>query len=195
MGFGLILVGLALLIGVEAGFGVVGYLLIFAGCRKLSRIHDDFTVCGILALLNIPYSAASALTLFKILPDGNLISGCLNVTHFIFSAAMFWIFCMRIRAIALEGDDQKLASSALRNGLMSVMYYVWTVAVLLLPFIRNTVIVGILALFKYILIACGILFLLSCGAKITTPSQMAEEERRRMKEQEKLIKKQKQKGE
>ncbi len=191
MGFGLVLVGLALLIGVEAGFGVVGYLLIFAGCRKLSRIHDDFTVCGILALLNIPYSAVSALTLFKVLPDGNLITGCFNVTHFIFSAAMFWIFCMRIRAIALEGEDQKLASSALRNGLMAVMYYVWTVAVLLLPFIRNTVMVGILALFKYILIACGILFLLSCGAKITTPSQMAEEERRRMKEQEKLIKKQK----
>ncbi len=191
MGFGLILVGLALLIGVEAGFGIVGYILIFAGCRKLSRIHDDFTVCGILALLNIPYSAVSALTLFKVLPEGNLITGCLNVTHYIFSAAMFWYFCMRIRAIAMEGDDHKLASSALRNGLMSVMYYLWTVAVLILPFIRNTVMVGILALFKYILIACGILFLLSCGAKITTPSQMAAEERARTKEQEKTVKKRK----
>jgi hypothetical protein len=42
--------------------------------------------------------------------------------------------------------------------------------------------VGILALFKYLLIACGILFLLSCGAKITTPSQIAKENRENSKE-------------
>ncbi len=177
MGFGLILVGLALLVGVEAGFGVIGYILIFVGCRKLSRIHDDFNICAILALLNVPYSLASALTLFKVLPQGNIVVNSLNVMHFVFSAAMFWYFCMRIRSIALSGDDEKLASSALRNGLMSVMYYFWTFLVLILPFIRNTVMVGILALFKYLLIVCGILFLLSCGAKITTPSQMAKENR------------------
>ncbi len=177
MGFGLILVGLALLVGVEAGFGVIGYILIFVGCRKLSRIHDDFNICAILALLNVPYSLASALTLFKVLPQGNVVVNGLNVMHFVFSAAMFWYFCMRIRSIALSGDDEKLASSALRNGLMSVMYYFWTFLVLILPFIRNTVMVGILALFKYLLIVCGILFLLSCGAKITTPSQMAKENR------------------
>lgn len=177
MGFGLILVGLALLVGVEAGFGVIGYILIFVGCRKLSRIHDDFNICAILALLNVPYSLASALTLFKVLPQGNIVVNSLNVMHFVFSAAMFWYFCMRIRSIALSGDDEKLASSALRNGLMSVMYYFWTFLVLILPFIRNTVMVGIIALFKYLLIVCGILFLLSCGAKITTPSQMAKENR------------------
>jgi hypothetical protein len=182
MGFGVILVGLALLIGVEAGFGVVGYLLIFAGCRKLSRIHDDFNVCACLALLNLPYSLVSGLTLFKILPQGNLAVNCLNVMHFVFSAAMIWYFCIRIRAIAISGDDEKLASSALRNALMSVMYYLWTFLVLVLPFMRNTVMVGILALFKYLLIACGILFLLSCGAKITTPSQIAKENRENSKE-------------
>ncbi len=181
MGFGLILVGLALLVGVEAGFGVIGYILIFVGCRKLSRIHDDFNICAILALLNVPYSLASALTLFKVLPQGNIVVNSLNVMHFVFSAAMFWYFCMRIRSIALSGDDEKLASSALRNGLMSVMYYFWTFLVLILPFIRNTVMVGILALFKYLLIVCGILFLLSCGAKITTPSQMAKENREKAK--------------
>ncbi len=177
MGFGLILVGLALLVGVEAGFGVVGYILIFVGCRRLSRIHDDFNICAILALLNVPYSLASALTLFNVLPQGNVVVNSLNVMHFVFSAAMFWYFCMRIRYVALSGEDEKLASSALRNGLMSVMYYFWTFLVLVLPFIRNTVMVGIIALFKYLLIVCGILFLLSCGAKITTPSQMAKENR------------------
>lgn len=177
MGFGLILVGIALLIGVEAGFGVMGYLLIFAGCRRLSRIHDDFNICAVLALLNVPYSFVSALTLFKVLPQGNIVVNCLNVMHFVFSAAMFWYFCVRIRAVALSGEDEKLASSALRNALMSVMYYLWTFLVLILPFMRNTVMIGILALFKYLLIACGILFLLSCGAKITTPSQMAKENR------------------
>ena len=186
MGFGLVLLGLAFLIGVEAGFGVIGYTLIFIGCRKLSRIHDDFTVCGILALLNLPYSVASALTLFGVLKQGNLLTGCLNVAHFVFSAAMFWYFCIRIREIAREGEDPKLASAAMRNGLMAVTYYLWTFAVLIIPYIRNTVIVGIVALFKYILIACGIMFLLSCGAKITTREQMAKEAIEAAKEKQKI---------
>lgn len=186
MGFGLVLLGLAFLIGVEAGFGVIGYTLIFIGCRKLSRIHDDFSVCGILALFNLPYSVASALTLFGVLKQGNLLVGCLNVAHFVFSAAMFWYFCIRIREIAKEGDDPKLASAAMRNGLMAVTYYLWTFAVLIIPYIRNTVIVGMVALFKYVLIACGIMFLLSCGAKITTREQMAKEALDAAKEKEKI---------
>ena len=112
--------------------------------------------------------------------------GCLNVAHFVFSAAMFWYFCIRIREIAREGDDPKLASAAMRNGLMAVTYYLWTFAVLIIPYIRNTVIVGIVALFKYVLIACGIMFLLSCGAKITTREQMAKEAIEAAKEKQKI---------
>lgn len=175
MGFGIVLLGLALLIGVEAGFGVIGYPLICCGCIKLSRVHDDFKICAILALLNIPYSAASALTLFGVLPANNLLTNCLNVMHYVFSAFMFWYFCMRIRAIAKEGDDEKLASSATFYGLMSASYCLWTLAVVFIPVIQNTVIAGLLVLLKYVLLVLGIFFLLSCGAKITTPSQMAKE--------------------
>ncbi len=175
MGFGIILCGLALLIGVEAGFGVIGYPLICYGCIKLSRVHDDFKICAVLALLNIPYSAASGLTIFGVLPANNIATNCLNVMHYVFSAFMFWYFCMRIRAIAKEGDDEKLASNAIFNGLMAVSYCVWTLAVLFIPFIQNTIIAGLLVLLKYVLIIMGIFFLLSCGAKITTPSQMAKE--------------------
>lgn len=175
MGFGITLLGLALLIGVEAGFGVVGYPLICYGCMKLSRVHDDFKICALLALFNIPYSAASGLTMFGILPENNTVTNCLNVMHYVFSAFMFWYFCMRVRAIAKEGEDEKLASNALFNGLMAVSYCVWTLAVLFIPFIQNTVIAGLLVLLKYVLIVMGIFFLLSCGAKITTPSQMAKD--------------------
>lgn len=171
----MVLFGLALLIGVEAGFGVIGYPLICYGCIKLSRVHDDFKICAVLALFNIPYSAASALTMFGVFPANNTVTNCLNVAHYVFSAFMFWYFCMRIRAIAKEGDDEKLASNATFNGLMAVSYCVWTLAVLFIPFIQNTIIAGLLVLLKYVLLVMGVFFLLSCGAKITTPAQMARE--------------------
>lgn len=175
MGFGIILVGILFLLGVEAGFGVIGYLLIAYGCVKLSRIHDDFLLCGILSLLNLPYTLVSGLTMFGVFPEGNVVCNCLNVAHYVFSAAMFWIFCIRIRKIARLGEDEKLASAALRNGLMAVMYFLWIFAALLIPAIRNTTVLGILTLFKYAIILLGVMFLLSCGAKITTPSQMEKE--------------------
>ncbi len=180
MGFGLILVGLAFLTGVEAGFGVVGYALICMGCMRLAVLHDDFKVCAYLSLLNIPYTLLSGLDMFGVYKN-QLLTGCLNVCHYVFSAVMFWYFCMRIRAISLSGDDEKLASSAIRNGLMAVLYYIWTFAVLLIPLIRTNVMVGVLTLFKYALIVLGILFLLSCGAKITTASQMQKEQREAVK--------------
>ena len=189
MGFGIILCGLALLIGVEAGFGVIGYPLICYGCIKLSRVHDDFKICALLALLNIPYSAASGLTLFGVLPANNMVTNCLNVMHYVFSAFMFWYFCMRIRAIAKEGEDEKLTSSATFNGLMAISYCVWTLAVLFIPFIQNTIIAGLLVLLKYVLIIMGIFFLLSCGAKITTPSQMAREKAQELEKENKKNKK------
>ncbi len=178
MGFGLITIGLALLMGVEVGFGLVGYPLMFAGFRRLTRIDDDFLICGVLALLNIPYSAVCLLELLGVVGTDSVIAGCLTVANYVFSAVMYGLFFQKIRRIAIDGGSAPLERESTGCLLMFGLYYVFSLAAVFIPVIRSTLLVGVLTVFRYLLIAFGILLLLNCGAKITTAEVIEREMRK-----------------
>lgn len=196
MGFGLLVIGYIMLFsfpicGIDVFPDLLGYILMWAGLRKLSPYHKNFCAAKYIAAALIPFGAVTLAV---------QVVSCLNTLGYVGGTAVEWILhvllpalelllaflifvyhyylLFGIRALAQEVELPKIARKVLRNWILTILYYTLTFAAILTGYTSLSetfpylvYLNPIVALFGILWIVLNTVQLYSCYMWICLPGQ------------------------
>lgn len=178
MGFGIVLIGYALLLFEVLGIGFVGYVTIAYGCYLLSRTFRPALVGSFSSLVSALASVSLLLNSFSVYTMPEWLKIAVNLLLYISGALTLIMIFLPVARLALEYKAFRLRSFTLVAWYVSMGYYVLCCALVVFNGGEFAEMFASLTfVYKFLMLIMLIVYFWYCYASVTTPELLRRQER------------------